>query len=129
MVYNLVTWAQGEYAAFGNGAHDHRDGVRSWNVRRVDRYIERIEQGDSAKSGSERLGPWEREVERVVLGLRRAAGVRAGVAGQRLLTSEGGVALRDAGILEVAGDRLRIARPLLGDGVSRALLALDPGDC
>ena len=129
VVYNLVTWAQGEYAAFGNGAHDHRDGVRSWNVRRVDRYIERIEQGDSAKSGSERLGPWEREVERVMLGLRRAAGVRAGAAGQRLLTSEGGVALRDAGILEVAGDRLRIARPLLGDGVSRALLALDPGDC
>ncbi len=129
VVYNLITWAQGEYAAFGNGAHDHRGGVRSWNVRRVDRYIEQIEQGNSAKSGSERLGPREREVERVMLGLRRAAGVRTGVAGQQLLASESGVALGDAGILEVVGDRLRIARPLLGDEVSRALLALDGGDC
>ena len=129
VVYNLVTWAQGEYAAFGNGAHDHRGGVRSWNVRRVDRYIERIERGDSARSGSERLGPWEREVERVMLGLRRAAGVRAGAAGERLLASESGVALIDAGVLEVVGDRLRIARPLLGNEVSRALLALDAGDC
>lgn len=128
-VYNLVTWAQGEYAAFGNGAHDHRGGVRSWNVRRVDRYVERIEQGDTAESGSERLGPWEREVERVMLGLRRAAGVRSGVAGLRLLASEDGVSLCDAGIIEVVGDRLRIARPLLGDEVSRALLALDPADC
>ena len=129
VVYNLVTWAQGEYAAFGNGAHDHLAGVRSWNVRRVDRYIERIERGDSARSGSERLGPWEREVERVMLGLRRAAGVRAGAAGERLLASESGVALIDAGVLEVVGDRLRIARPLLGDEVSRTLLALDAGDC
>ena len=40
-VYNLITWAQGEYAAFGNGAHRHRNGERSWNVRRVDRYEER----------------------------------------------------------------------------------------
>jgi len=129
VVYNLITWAQGEYAAFGNGAHDHRGGVRSWNVRRVDRYIERIEQGNSAKSDSEQLGPGEREVERVMLGLRRAAGVSTGVAGRRLLASESGVALGDAGILEVVGDRLRIARPLLGDEVSRALLALDYGDC
>ena len=129
VIYNLVTWGQGEYAAFGNGAHRHRDGLRSWNVRRVERYIERIENGQSPVSGEERLGPWEREVERVLLGLRRAAGVLAGVAGERLLKSERGSAVVDAGILEVDDDRLRIARPLLGDGVSRALLALTPGDC
>jgi putative oxygen-independent coproporphyrinogen III oxidase len=129
VIYNLVTWGQGEYAAFGNGAHRHRDGLRSWNVRRLERYIERIENSQSPVSGEERLGPWEREVERVLLGLRRAAGVLAGVAGERLLKSEQGSAVVDAGILEVDGDRLRIARPLLGDGVSRALLALTPGDC
>lgn len=129
VIYNLVTWAQGEYAAFGNGAHRHRDGLRSWNVRRLERYIERIDNAQSPVSGEERLGPWEREVERVLLGLRRAAGVLAGVAGERLLKSERGSAVVDAGILEVDNDRLRIARPLLGDGVSRALLALTPGDC
>jgi hypothetical protein len=68
-------------------------------------------------------------VERVTLGLRRAAGVLAGAAGRRLMASESGVALSDAGIIEIVGDRLRISRPLLGDEVSRALLALDPADC
>jgi len=128
-VYNLVTWGQGEYAAFGNAAHRHRDGVRSWNVRRLDRYLERMERGEPVVSGEERLGAWERDVERVMLGLRRAAGVRVGIVGERLLLSDGGATLRRAGILEVVGDRLRIARPLLGDEVSRALLALAPTDC
>ena len=129
VVYNLVTWGHGEYAAFGNGAHRHRDGMRSWNTRRLDRYIERIESRQSPVSGEERLGAWESEVERVLLGLRRAAGVLTGAAGERLLQSEPGSAVVDAGILEMAGDRLRIARPLMGDEVSRALLALSPGDC
>jgi len=129
VVYNLVTWGQGEYAAFGNAAHRHRDGVRSWNVRRLDRYLERMERGEPVVSGEERLGAWERDVERVMLGLRRAAGVRVGIVGERLLLSDGGATLRRAGILEVVGDRLRIARPLLGDEVSRALLALAPTDC
>jgi oxygen-independent coproporphyrinogen-3 oxidase len=56
-IYNLITWAQGEYVAFGNGAHRHRGGERSWNVRRVDRYEERVLAGESAVSGRERLGP------------------------------------------------------------------------
>ncbi len=129
VVYNLVTWGQGEYVAFGNAAHQHRDGVRSWNVRRVDRYLERIERGEGAESGREQLDRWESEVERVMLGLRRAAGVILGSAGERLLASERGGAALEAGILGVAGDRLMINRPLLGDEVSRALLALAPADC
>jgi oxygen-independent coproporphyrinogen-3 oxidase len=129
VLYNLITWGQGEYVAFGNGAHRHRDGVRSWNVRRVDRYIEAIESAQSPISGEERLGSWEREVERVMLGLRRVAGVRAGPAGTALLASRGGVLLVEAGVIELVGDRLLVARPLLGDEVSRQLLALSPGDC
>ena len=31
--YNLSTWMMGEFAAFGTGAHDHRFGVRSRNIR------------------------------------------------------------------------------------------------
>ncbi len=98
-------------------------------MRRVDRYIDKIEQGESAVSGSEELGPWERDVERVMLGLRRAVGVRSGVAGEQLIGSDLGAAVREAGILEVVGGRLRISRPLLTDEVSRALLALQPVDC
>jgi oxygen-independent coproporphyrinogen-3 oxidase len=125
--HNLLTWAQGEYAAFGNGAHRHRAGTRSWNVRRLDRYVERA--ADSAVSGDETLDPWGREVERVALGLRRAAGVVAGRAGGALLESPEGRRLLDAGVIGAVGDRIVVTRPLLGDEVARTLLALQPGDC
>jgi putative oxygen-independent coproporphyrinogen III oxidase len=128
-LYNLITWAQGEYAGFGAGAHRHRDGVRSWNLRRVDRYVDRLEAGESPVSGEEALDPWERERERLVLGLRRAAGVVAGEGGGRLEESAAGRRLLAAGVLARGGDRLRVARPLLGDEAARAVLALEAGDC
>ncbi|HSG79831.1 MAG TPA: radical SAM family heme chaperone HemW, partial [Acidimicrobiia bacterium] len=53
--YNLLTWAQGEYAAAGLGAHGHREGVRTRNVRRLDRYLETVEAGRSPVQGSERI--------------------------------------------------------------------------
>lgn len=127
--YNLITWAGGEYEAFGNGAHRHRDGVRSWNVRRVDRYRERVAAGERPVAGSEVRRGWPAEVDRVLVGLRRTAGVVAGVAGNALLAAPGGVRLRSAGVIALEGDRLRVERPLLGDEVSRALLALDPVEC
>jgi oxygen-independent coproporphyrinogen-3 oxidase len=126
VAYNLLTWAQGEYAAFGNGAHRHRDGVRSWNVRRVDRYIDRIEAGESAVSGDEGLGEWERDAERIVLGIRRAAGVLAGPVGGRLVESDDGASLIEAGILAVRGDRLVVTDPMLENEVARAVLGLAP---
>jgi hypothetical protein len=51
------------------------------------------------------------------------------VAGTALLSSPDGEQLIAAGVLAVAGDRIRITRPLLGDAVSRALLALVPVEC
>lgn len=128
-VYNLITWSQGEYAAFGNGAHRHRAGVRSWNVRRVDRYIEAIEAGASAVSASETLDAWQREVERVLLGVRRSSGVEPGPAGAALLASEDGRRLVAAGVMAEREGRLVVTRPLLGDEVARSLLALEPRDC
>jgi putative oxygen-independent coproporphyrinogen III oxidase len=127
--YNLITWAGGEYEGFGSGAHRHRAGSRGWNVRRVERYVERLEKGESPVSGGETLSAWSREQERLVLGLRRAAGVRTGLGGARLLASPAGRRLRETGILVEAEGRLRVARPLLGNEVARAVLALDCGDC
>jgi oxygen-independent coproporphyrinogen-3 oxidase len=127
-VYNLVTWAGGEYQGFGNGAHRHVGGTRSWNVRRVDRYLERVEAGGRATSGEERLDAWGREQERLVLGLRRASGTAIGEAGRALLDSPEGARLVAAGVLAADGGRLRVDRPLLGDAVARAVLGLDPPD-
>lgn len=122
--YNLTTWAQGEYLGIGLGAHGHRNGVRTRNVRRLDAYLERVEQGVPPEAGREVPGPWEREKERVYLGLRRRRGVRAGQAGAALLASTAGQRLVAAGVVELAADRLIVARPLLADAVAREVLAL-----
>jgi len=127
--YNLLTWAQGEYLAFGCAAHGHRAGVRTRAIARLDRYLEAVEAGRSAVRGTERLAPWGRELERLMLGLRRAAGVAAGRAGRALVESEDGARLREAGVLVARGDRLHVAHPLLGDEVARAALALAPREC
>lgn len=124
--YNMTAWAQGEYLAFGLGAHGHRDHVRRRNVRRLSAYLDMVESGDRPQAGAERIDGWNGEVERVFLGIRRAAGVEIGDAGARLLESSEGKKLVDAGILSVDGGRLRVIRPLLTDEVSRAVLSLSP---
>ena len=127
-VYNLITWAQGEYVAFGIGAHGHRQGIRPRNLRRLDAYLDRVEGGLSAEQGAETLDPWGREVERLLLGLRRIAGVVPGRGGEALLASLRGERLREAGVLGLAAGRMVVLRPLLGDEVGRAVLALQPGE-
>lgn len=37
--HNLTYWRNGEYLAFGVGAHRYVDGVRSSNIRSLTRYI------------------------------------------------------------------------------------------
>ncbi len=120
--YNLSTWGQGEYVAFGLGAHGHRDGVRRRNLRRLDRYLEAVEAGRRPAAGEESLGALDRERERLILGLRRRAGVTPGPLGHRLTASPDGRRLIEAGILSVREDRLVVTKPLLTDAVSRAIL-------
>ncbi|HUO47122.1 MAG TPA: radical SAM family heme chaperone HemW [Acidimicrobiia bacterium] len=127
--YNLAVWAQAEYLAFGMGAHRFRAGIRSHNLSRLDPYLEAIERGHSPSRGAEPVEGWRAEVERVFLGLRRRAGVMAGMAGGALITSEDGRRLMEAGVLAKSGDRLVIRQPLLTDTVLRVLLALSPTDC
>ena len=127
--YNLLAWAQGEYAAFGTGAHGHRRGVRRRNIRRFDAYLDRVNRGERPESGRERLDPPAREQERLILGLRRTAGVRAGAGGRALLASKWGERLLEAGVIAVAGDRIRVTTPLLADEAARAVLAVSPGEC
>jgi oxygen-independent coproporphyrinogen-3 oxidase len=127
--YNLAVWAQGEYLGLGMAAHRHRDGIRSHNLSRLDSYLEAIEAGRSPRRGIEQISGWSAEVERVLLGLRRRAGVVPGKAGETLLTSAEGRRLASAGVLGVQGERLVVLRPLLTDAVLRALLALPAIDC
>jgi len=122
--YNLAVWAQGEYLAYGLGAHRFRDRVRSHNYRHLETYLAAVERGERPQAGAEVIEGWIAEVERVFLGIRRAAGVVAGAAGHALLAAPAGEQLLAAGVIEVVGDRLVVRRPLLTDAVSRALLSV-----
>ena len=53
--HNHLYWEQGDYVGIGSAAHSHRDGVRWWNVRTPDRYIDAIEAGRSPEAGREEL--------------------------------------------------------------------------
>jgi oxygen-independent coproporphyrinogen-3 oxidase len=124
--YNLATWAQGEYLGFGLGAHDHRDGARNRNLRRLDAYLAAVQAGERPRAGTHTEAPWGSEQERLMLGLRRRAGVVAGEIGARLLASDAGERLVAAGVLGRSDGRLVVLRPLLTDEVTRAVLDLPP---
>jgi oxygen-independent coproporphyrinogen-3 oxidase len=123
--YNLTVWAQGEYEAYGNGAHGFREGRRYRNVRRIDAYIQRVESGASPRAGHDTVTGWEAELDRLFVGLRRTVGVAEGPGTETFLASAEGKTLVDAGVLGVGDGRIRVTRPLLTDAVHRSLLALD----
>jgi oxygen-independent coproporphyrinogen-3 oxidase len=75
--HNLLYWAGGEYLAIGCAAHGHRDGVRHWNVRTPERYIEAIEALRLPVRGSEELDADDARVEALQLALRTRDGVPA----------------------------------------------------
>ena len=121
--YNLTVWAQGEYEAYGNGAHGFRNGRRYRNHRRLDAYIARVEAGRSPRAGQDRLDSWDTEVDRVFVGLRRTVGVASGEGTRILLDSDDGRALLDAGVIAEENDRLIVLKPLLTDAVHRSVLS------
>lgn len=121
--YNLVVWAQGEYEAYGNGAHGFRNGVRFRNHRRLEAYMEGVESGKILRAGTETIAGWDAELDRLFVGLRRSVGVTVGPGTEALLNTPEGHALVDAGVIALEADRLVVRRPLLTDAVHRSVLA------
>lgn len=124
--YNMIVWSQGEYEAYGNGAHGYRDGVRFRNHRRLEAYLDRVDCGRSPRAGEEAIEGWDAELDRLFVGLRRTAGVSTGPGTEALLHSEEGRALDRADVIEVHQGRLKVVRPLLTDAVHRSVLSLSP---
>ncbi|MFV1970601.1 MAG: radical SAM family heme chaperone HemW [Acidimicrobiia bacterium] len=122
--YNLATWAHGEYVAFGIGAHDHRWGERSRNHRRADRYMEAIVAGERPRLGTEYLTPREQTRDRLMVGLRLAAGTPMTPIAERFVGSDEGRRLIDAGIIEVRSGRLCVTDPMMTDAVIREVLSV-----
>ncbi len=124
--YNMTVWAQGEYEAYGNGAHGFRDGRRFRNIRRLEAYIDSIEGNLSARAGEEVIEGWDAELDRLYVGLRRTVGVATGDGTTALLDSDDGRRLVEAGVISFGQERLRIVKPLLTDAVHRSAIALQP---
>ena len=114
--HNLKYWTDGEWAAFGCGAHATIGGVRSRNVASTEDYIRRIGDGQSAVSEERRLTPTERLEEALFTGLRLAAGLDIDGVGRHYAVDvwerfgprlvpyiEGGLLVRE-------GPRLRLTR-------------------
>jgi oxygen-independent coproporphyrinogen-3 oxidase len=68
-------WEGRPYLGLGAGAHSFRPGKRWWNVRPPQQYLAEVEAGRRPVGGSEELGQGEREMERLLLGLRVADGI------------------------------------------------------
>jgi oxygen-independent coproporphyrinogen-3 oxidase len=97
--HNAVYWNGEPYLGLGNGAHSYAPPIRRWNVRSWETYRGRVLDGASPEEGRETVGPAERELERIWLGLRTRHGleVPADRADARALTdgwTRGGLATR-----------------------------------
>lgn len=78
--HNLGYWMGGDYHGFGAGAHRHRSGRRSWNVKSPRAYVDR---SPGAEEACEELTGPQRRQESAMLGLRLAGGIdRARFAGR-----------------------------------------------
>lgn len=127
--YNLSTWAQGEYVAFGLGAHDHRWGVRRRNFRSLERYLEAVASGIRPVAGSETLTEFDERRDRLMLGLRLAAGTPISDVASAFLSSEEGAALVAAGVVAIVNERVLVTNPMLADAAARAALSVSASDC
>ena len=73
--HNEIYWSGNPFFAIGPGAASFVDGIRRINHQSVSTYLKKIETGSSPVANEEKLDPLESAKERLVIGLRRLAGV------------------------------------------------------
>jgi oxygen-independent coproporphyrinogen III oxidase len=73
--HNLKYWTDGEWFAFGCGAHGTRGGVRTKNVAATEEYIRRVTNGEDPVTERRVLGTNDRLEEALFTGLRLSAGI------------------------------------------------------
>jgi putative oxygen-independent coproporphyrinogen III oxidase len=118
--HHLLYWAQGDYVGIGCAAHAHRAGVRAWNVRAPERYVERVAAGRTPEAGRECLDAATRADEALALALRTRTGSTVAPA-----AADQAAELLEAGLLERRRDRVVLTRRgrLLSTEVTVRLLA------
>jgi len=117
--HNLAYWRDWDWWGFGPGAHSHVGRMRWWNVKNPGAYAGRLRAGVSPAAAGETLGEEERELERVMLGLRTAEGVE--------LDGVPAMAMRDGIVsgLSVCQSLSGRVASLISDGFIDGVAALD----
>ncbi len=123
--HNELYWQGGDWWGVGPGAHSHVGGTRWWNVRHPVAYAERLAGGASPAQAREVLDESQRQVERVLLGIRLRAGLRLGelsAAGTRAAWRAAEDGLLDRARLAAGRAQLTLRGRLLADAVVRELV-------
>jgi oxygen-independent coproporphyrinogen-3 oxidase len=114
--HNLKYWTDGEWLAFGCGAHSTHGGVRWKNVSATEDYVDRVTSGRDIVTERRILSSSDRLEEALFTGLRLTRGVDIEAVGARYeidIWAAYGAALLpflDAGWLIRDGGRLRLTR-------------------
>jgi len=114
--HNTKYWLLDPVHGFGVSAHSFDGRTRSWNVRDTAAYVAAIESDSTPEAGRDPLGDEKLAGERAFLGLRLTDGISLSA-----YEEQTGIDLRkkyagelervaDAGLIEFAGDRLRLTR-------------------
>lgn len=74
--HNLAYWRDWNWWGIGPGAHSHLGQVRWWNQKHPRAYASRVAAGDLPVQDGEVVAAASRELERIMLGLRTASGVK-----------------------------------------------------
>lgn len=114
--HNETYWAGHSYYGFGPGAARYLAGRRETNHRSVTTWIKRVLSGKSPICDVDELAPADRARETLVVGLRRAKGVRRGEFRRQTgfeIEEVAGVAIAlhcASGLLEQTADGIRLTR-------------------
>ncbi len=122
--HNMGYWTEGDWWGIGPGAHSHVAGTRWWNVRHPAAYGARIAAGNSPGQAREVLAGSQRQLERVMLGIRLAEGLPVAVLGPACRMNAGSVVAEGlASSAAFARGQIVLTRRgrLLADAVTRKL--------
>jgi oxygen-independent coproporphyrinogen III oxidase len=114
--HNLTYWRHDPYIGLGMGAHSYLDGVRSANLRGLNRYVQSLARGELPVAHSDPINPERARADAAMLGLRLVSGIDLPTFNQRfggdLVADHADAVERFRGLklLEVVNEHLRLTR-------------------
>jgi putative oxygen-independent coproporphyrinogen III oxidase len=120
--HNLKYWRRTPYLGLGPSAHSYQGGARWWNLPDIDAYCRALVRGKSPVAGAETLTAEQVYLETLLLGFRTRDGVNREFFRDRPGTEEVLRHLRQAGLVQVVGERVvpTVRGFLMADSLSLA---------